>query len=163
MVLFEGRELKQRGVRSCLHSVAWRCDWAPMSVCEHYFKLLFWLKAHDVIWSICNCFTGAPSNKTVVGSSGNIVPRPVSQPAHGHEAADGSRPSRHGVQQDERRKLRRLPLTGRTEWVWREVAAVNTYMRVEPYIPFLPTTSMPSLSFVKQGHGDETRKVWKKP
>lgn len=50
-------------------------------------------------------FTGAPSNKTVVGSSGNIVPRPVSQPAHGHEATDGSRPSRHGVQQDERRKL----------------------------------------------------------
>ena len=65
--------------------------------CEDYLNCCFDCERHDLIWSICNYITGAPSNKAVVGSSRNIVPRPILQPAHSYEAADGSRPSRHGV------------------------------------------------------------------
>ena len=42
-------------------------------------------------------YSGASSNKAASGGSGNIVSRPLSQPAHGHETFDGSRSSGPGV------------------------------------------------------------------
>lgn len=56
------------------------------------------------------CLSGTPSHEAIASSSRNIVPWPLQQSTHGHEATNGAWPSGPGVKEDEEGKLRRLSL-----------------------------------------------------
>ena len=56
------------------------------------------------------CLSGTPPHEAIASSSRNIVPWPLQQSTHGHEATNGAWSSGPGVKQDEEGKLRRLSL-----------------------------------------------------